>query len=191
MSVNKKRLFIVSLILFSTLFTASLWADDLDSIYIGDLKKIYSRFSEMWRVTKKQGSGHGLLGKIKFYAYNVADEDISNVMKKKYKLLWIYVRPEEDNFAMNVRLDKWILVDKNGKKHKAINCINYYDQNFYFYLPGKAKELFMFYPSYAMGERYTSFFVFFEASVNTKGFQKIIYRNAHLKRDIYIKNAVK
>lgn len=145
----------------------------------------------MWRVTKKQGRGHGLLGKIDFYAYDVADEDINKVMKNKYKLLWVCVRPEEDNFAMNVRLDKWTLVDKNGKKHKAINCINYYDQNFYFYLPGKAKEFFMFYPGYAMGERYTSFFLFFESSVDTKGFKKIIYHNDHLSRDVPIKNSLK
>lgn len=189
--MNKKRLHILIITICLTLLTSSLWAGSSEELYLKDLRKIYSKVSVLWRVSKKKGSGRGILGKIDFEAWDVTDTDVNNALKNKYKLLWVSVSPHKDNFSMDVKRDEWFLVDEKGKKHKAINCINYHDQNFYYFLNSQIKELFMFYPSYAMGERPTSFFLFFEPSVSTKNFKKLIYRNAHLSKDINIATSVK
>ncbi len=190
----KNRL-VISLLfgLLTLLFSSHSFASEvnMDKAYRRDLKKIYKRFSTLWRVTKKEGSGRGILGGIDFKAYNVTDEDVNDAIKNKYKLIWVRIFPEEDNLAMNVDKDEWYLVDSNGKKHKVINCINFYDQNFYFFLPGYIKETFMFYPGYAMGERETTFFLFLDKSVNTRNFKEIVYKNAYINKAIHIKRELK
>lgn len=86
---------------------------------------------------------------------------------------------------LNVKLDRWIIMDSAGKKHKAYNHVEEFSKELWSKLPDKLRSL-IEYPNVVNTGKAISIDVFIPKNVDLFNFREVIWKSSHLNKEFNI-----
>ncbi|MBI2082851.1 MAG: hypothetical protein HYT76_04700 [Deltaproteobacteria bacterium] len=99
-----------------------------------------------------------------------------------YKLLTVAIRNTSLTvIQMNNEKDQWVLIDKSGKRHKAINSLRKKDAKRWKKLPEEVQQL-VDYPESVPINYTATFNLFFPKRVDLEKFEEVHYKNVAFHR---------
>jgi hypothetical protein len=87
--------------------------------------------------------------------------------------------------SLNVREDKWVIVDNNGKKNTAENHVKFFNKKIWDEMPQQLQNK-LDYPPYVRAGHSVNIDVFFPKSTNLINFKEVIWRSATLGKEFNI-----
>ncbi len=103
-----------------------------------------------------------------------------------YKIISILLTNRgTSNISLNVRQDKWVIIDSAGHKHVAENHVSYFDKRTWEEMEAALKQK-LDYPQYVKAAHSTTIDVFFPKSVELLNFKEIIWKSASIGKEFNI-----
>jgi hypothetical protein len=103
-----------------------------------------------------------------------------------YKIISILLTNRgTSNIGLNVRQDKWVIIDSAGRKHVAENHVSHFDRGTWEEMEPSLKQK-LDYPQYVKGSHSTTIDVFFPKSIELLNFKEIIWKSASIGKEFNI-----